>query len=130
MESVVSDSIRAFERFLSELGELKASGGLGIEREEGGVEVFDEFLKGFLGDRNSGVGQFIIPHLREGYSSSFAHLVECKCDLSFIRVIDGRIDEEVCTDGFHPAHGISRLSREIGREGCFEFGGNSGHGGG
>ena len=106
------------------------SSGFGVEREEGGVEVFNEFLEGFLGSSNSGVGQFIIQHFREGYSSSLANFVDCKSDLLFISVVDGCVDEEVCTDGFHPVHGVGRFSREISREGCFKFRGGRGHGGG
>ena len=56
LESVVSDPIRAFERLLSKFGEFKTSGGFGVEREESGVEIFDEFCKGFLSASNGGVG--------------------------------------------------------------------------
>ena len=56
LEPVISDSIRAFKRPLSELGEFEMSGSFGIEREEGGVEIFNEFLEGFLGGGNGGVG--------------------------------------------------------------------------
>ena len=56
LESIVSDSIRAFERLLSELHEFETSGSFGIEREEGGVEIFNEFLESFLGGGDGGVG--------------------------------------------------------------------------
>ena len=56
LESVISDPIRMFEQLLSELGELKPSRGFGVEREEGGVEIFDEFLKRFLSASDGGVG--------------------------------------------------------------------------
>ena len=56
LESIIGDPIRVFERLLSELGEFKMSGGLGIEREEGGVEVFSELLKGFLSGSDSDIG--------------------------------------------------------------------------
>ena len=54
--SVVSDPIRAFERLLSKFGEFKTSCGFGVEREESGVEIFDEFRKGFLSASDGGVG--------------------------------------------------------------------------
>ena len=128
LESIIGDPIRAFERFLSELGELETSGGFGIERKEDGVEVFSKLLKGFLGGSNSGIGYFIVLHFREGYPSSFAHPVECESGLLFISDIDGHVNEEVCADDFHPAHGIGRFSREVSWEGRFEFWGGSGHG--
>ena len=56
LESIISDPISTFERLLSELGEFKTSGSFGIKREEGGVEIFDEFLEGFLIGSNGGVG--------------------------------------------------------------------------
>ena len=119
-----------FERSLGEFGELEVSCGLGMEREEGRVEVLNELIKGFLGSSNSSVGQLIVPHFREGYSLSFAHYVECKCDFPFISVIDGCIDKEICADGFHPVHGIGGFPREVSRKCCLEFKGGSGHGGG
>ena len=56
LESIISDPIRTFERLLSKLGELKTSCGFGVEREESGVEFFDEFLKGFLSASDGSVG--------------------------------------------------------------------------
>ena len=59
---------------------------------------------------------------------SLTHLVECKGDLSLVRVVDGSINVEICADGFHPAHGVGRFSREVGRESRFEFRDSSRHG--
>ena len=95
---------------MSKLGEHETSGGFGVEKKEGGVEIFNEFLKGFLGSCNSGIGQLIIPHFGKGYSSSLAHFVECKSDLSFVSVVDGGVNVEVCADGLHPAHDVGRFS--------------------
>ena len=88
LESIVHDPLRVFERFLGEFSEFEASGGLGVEGEEGGIEVFDELVKGFLGGSNSSVSHFVIPHFRKGDSSFFAHSIEHSCDLSFISVIE------------------------------------------
>ena len=56
LESIISDPVRTFERFLSELGELKMSRGFGVEGEESGVEIFDKFLEGFLSPSDGSVG--------------------------------------------------------------------------
>ena len=118
-----------FERFLGEFGKFKASSGFGVKGEKGGVEVFNELVKGFLSRDNSSVGHLIVPHFGEGNSSSFAHLVEHCHDFPFIDSIDRCIDVEVRFDGFHPAHGVGGFSREVSRECCLEFRVGGEHGG-
>ena len=39
LETIIHDSVGAFEQFLSQFGELKTSGCLGIIGEKGGFEV-------------------------------------------------------------------------------------------
>ena len=110
--------------------EFKVGSGLSIKRKNGGVEVFDKLVEGFLSGGDDSVGHFVIPHFREGDSLSFAHFVKHSRDLSFICVVDGRVDVEVWIDGFHPALGICRFFREVSRKCCFEFRVGGGHGGG
>ena len=130
LESVIHDPIRAFERLLGEFSEFEVSSGLGVKGEEGGIKVFGEFVKGFLGTGNGSISHFVIPHFGEGDSPALAYLVEHGRDFPFIGVVERRVDKEVCFDSSHPTHGISRFSGEVGRKCCLELGGGGGHEGG
>ena len=81
LEAIIHDSIGAFERLLSKLGELETSGCLGIIGEEGGFKVGSEFVEGFFRVGDGSICHFVIPHFRERDSSSPTHLVECGYDL-------------------------------------------------
>ena len=62
LETVVHNAIRAFEQFLSELGELEAGSHLGVVGEERGFKVRRKFVKGFLGVGDRGICHLVIPH--------------------------------------------------------------------
>jgi hypothetical protein len=128
LESIIIDSIGAFERLLNQFGKFVSRCGLGVKGEEGGLKVFLEFGKGLLGGRNVRVEHSIVPHVGKGYSSSLAHLVQCCNDLVVVCGVNGRVKDKVGLYGLDPSHGICGFSREIGKEGCLQFNSLGGHG--
>ena len=75
LEAVVKGSIRAFDGFLNQFGQVKAGCGFGVKGIEGGFEVLCKLLEGFPGIGDVGICEFIIPHFGKIGSLSFAHLV-------------------------------------------------------
>ena len=62
LESIVQDTVRAFERFLSELGELEAGSCLSVIGEKYRFEVGCKFVKGLFGIGDRGIHHLVIPH--------------------------------------------------------------------
>jgi hypothetical protein len=103
---------------------------LGVEGEEGGFEVLLELGKDLLGGGNISIGHTVVPHLREGNSSSLTHLVEGCHDLDVVCSINCGVKDEVGLYGLDPSHGFGWFSREVGRESYLKFDGLGGHGSG
>ena len=110
LEAIVHDSIGAFERLLSELGELKTSGCFGIIGEESGLKAGSEFVKCFLRVGDRGVRHPVIPHFGERDSMSLAHFVKCGHDLVGVRGINCRVYGKVGLHGLDPSYGVGGFS--------------------
>ena len=110
LKPIVHNAVRAFEEFLSELGELKTSGCLGIVGEESGLKVGGEFVKGFLRVGNGSIRHPVIPHFREGDSLSLAHLVKRGHDLVGVRGVNRGVDGEVGFHGLNSSYCIGGFS--------------------
>ena len=74
------------------------SGSLGVKGIEGGLKVFGKFIEGFVRGFDGGVGHLVVPHLSEGGTLSFAHLVEGCHNFVIINRVECGIDGKV---GFH-----------------------------
>ena len=110
LKTIVHDSIRAFERFLSQFGELKTSSCLSIIGKKGGFKVRCEFVEGFLGVGNGSICHPIIPHFGEKDSTSLAHLIECGHDLVSVRGVNRGIDGKVGLHGLDPSYCVGGFS--------------------
>ena len=110
LESVVHNPIRAFERLLSELGELEPGSGLGIIGEEGGFKVGGKLVEGFLSVGDRGIHHFVIPHFQERDSVSLTHFVESGHDSVSVGGINGGVNGEVGLHGLNPSCSVSGFS--------------------
>ena len=110
LKSIVYNAIRAFEGFLSELGELETRGCFGIIGEKGRFKVGCKFVEGFLRAGDRSIRHPVIPHLRERDFASLAHLVKHGHDLVRVRGIDCRIDGEVGLHGLNPSYSVRGFS--------------------
>ena len=54
--------------------------GFGVKGVKCSLEVVRKPLESLLVCRDSGIGYFVIPHLGEGCTTTFTHLVECDHD--------------------------------------------------
>ena len=106
LEPVIGGSIGVANGFLDELGKVQVGSGSGVKRVECGFEVLGELLEGLLVVGDGGVDHFVIPHLSEGGSSSFTHLVEGRHDLVVVGGVEGGIEDEVGLHGLDPSGGI------------------------
>ena len=75
LEAIIKGSIRAFDGFLDQFGQIKVGCGFGVKGVEGGFEVLCELLEDFLGVGDVGICELIVPHLSKIGSLPFAHLV-------------------------------------------------------
>ena len=118
LESVVGDAIRISEGLLGKFGEFKVGGGLGIRGKKVELKFSTNLLKVFSVEEMAVLAILLyVPQLREGNSLAFAH----SHDHCFLCGIDRRVDMEVHSHSFHPAHCIGWFSREVSKECCFEF---------
>ena len=62
LEPIVHYTVRAFERFLSELGELEASGCLSVIGEKRRLKVGCKFVEGFFSAGDGSICHPVIPH--------------------------------------------------------------------
>ena len=110
LESVIHDPIRAFERLLGELGELKPGSGFGIIGKESGLKVRSKLVEGFFGIGDRAVRHLVIPHFRERDASSLAHFVESGHDLVNIGGINRGVDGEIGLHGLDPSYSVGGFS--------------------
>ena len=110
LEPIIHNAVKAFEGFLSELGELETCGCLGIIGEEGGLKVGSKFIESFLRVGDRGVRHPVIPHFGERDSSSLAHFVKCGHDLVGVRGVNHRVDGKVGLHGLDPSYSVGGFS--------------------
>ena len=110
LKPIIHNAIRAFEGFLSELGELETCGCLGIIGKEGGLKVGCKLVEGFLGVSDRGIRHPVIPHLRERDSASLTHLVEHGHDFVGVRGVNCRIDRKVGLHGLDSSYCVRGFS--------------------
>ena len=110
LKTIVHDSIRAFEQFLSELGELETSSCLGIIGEESGLKVGGEFVECLFRVGDGSVHHPVISHFRERDSSSLAHLVKHGHDLVGVRGVNCGVDGKVGLHGLDPSYCVGGFS--------------------
>ena len=91
-------------------------GDLSVKGVEGGFEVGDKFVKGFLRGGNGGISHLVIPGFSIGSSSSSTHLVQGGHDFGGIRGVEGGVQNEICLHSFNPSGGIIILAQEVHRE--------------
>ena len=75
LEAIIKGSIRVFDGFLDQFGQVKVGCGFGVKGVEGGFKVLCELLEGLLSVGDIGICELIIPHLSKIGSLPFAHLV-------------------------------------------------------
>ena len=110
LKPIVHNAIRAFEGFLSELGELETRSCFGIIGEKGRFEIGCEFVKSLLRAGDRSIRHSVIPHFGERDSASLAHLIECGHDFVGVRSVNRGIDGKVGLHGFNPLYCIGGFS--------------------
>ena len=78
LEIVVEGSIFLSEGLLNEFSKVRVGSGFDVEGVEGSLEVFGEFIEGFLFGINGGIGHLVIPHFWEVNASTLTHPVQGK----------------------------------------------------
>ena len=96
-------------------------GGSGVEGIEHGFKVFSKLIEGFVCSWDRGVCKFVIPHFGKVGSLSFTHFVQGSGYLVFIQGVKCGVEGEVGFHSLDPLGCIRGFTREVGREGHFEF---------
>ena len=73
LETIVEGPIFLLKGLLNKFSEVRVGSGFDVEGIEGGLEVFSEFIEGFLFGVNGGIRHFVIPHFQEVNASVISH---------------------------------------------------------
>ena len=85
-------------------------GDFGVEGIECHLKVVRKLLESLLVIGGCGVGHLVIPHLSEGCTTTFTHLVEYSHDLVIVRGVKGIVEDEVSLHGFDPLGSVRAFS--------------------